>query len=627
MAFLRLQLDEMTKSGPAYFWDNFRLQAILLVGIAVAMYSHTFLMDFGYALDDGLVISENPYTTQGVAGISDLLSKDAYQWYYDQFGGEAELSGGRYRPLSIITFAIEYELFGLAPRLSHFINVVLYGLTAFLLLQLLHFHWLDRRRGLAFVVVLLFLVHPLHAEVVANIKSRDEILSFLFLTGVCIQLFRYLKGRATALWWALLLYALALLSKENGITYLAILPLAMIFFARQSWQEALKKTVPFIAVAAGYLLLRGEVVGWGSGKMDDILNDPFLYASVGERYATIFVVLLKYLQLLVWPHPMSYDYGFATFAYATFSDPKVWVSLLLHVGGGILALVLWRRQAALAFGILFYLITLSIISNLIVPLGATMGERLIYHSSFGFVLVVSCLLWRVFQQPKQPTPLITAVLVVLTVAGAYGGSSRALDWQNNATLFLTDVETVPRSIKAHTAAGNEYINKYLGNGQQDTQLLGQALYHFHRAEALYPAGRVDSFDRELFLYNNYNNQGYIHLTLGQLDSAALAWQKAKSIKPFHAKIQENYKALGAAYYRRANELAMQNNLPGAIDYYYLAVEYRPEESSYWYNLGGALYTEQRYAEARAAFEQTIQLNPNNQQARQGLNAVNQILGN
>lgn len=616
----------MSSNQPTSFWHNFSLQAILLVLLSVGLYSHTVFMDFGYALDDGLVISENPYTTSGFAGINDLLTKDAYQWYYDQFGGEAELSGGRYRPLSIITFAVEYELFGLAPTFSHLINVLLYGLTAFLLLQFLHFHLLDRRRGIAFIAVLLFVIHPLHAEVVANIKSRDELLSLVFLTGAFIHLFRQLKGRKNALIWALVCYTLALFSKENGITYLALFPIALVLFAKQSWKAALQKTLPFVGVAVIYLLIRGAIVGWGSGKMDDILNDPFLYATASEKFATIFVILLKYLQLLVWPHPMSYDYGFATFSYSTFSDWKVWLSLLLHVGGGVAALLLWNKRASIAFGILFYLITLSIISNLVVPLGATMGERLIYHSSFGFALLLAGLLWRVFQKPAQPTPALIVVLTILTAGGAYLGSSRAMDWKSNETLFLTDVETVPKSIKAQTAAANEYIKLYVDGGAQDTSLLDQAMYHFKQAEQLYPAGKIDAFDRGLFLYENYNNQGYIYLTKGQLDSAAVVWQMAKEIKPFHPKIQENYAALGAAYFKQGNLIAAANNLPAAIEYFYKAVQFRPEAADYWYNLGGALYTSQRYAEARSAFEQTLQINPNHQQAQQGLSAVNQLLG-
>lgn len=616
-------MNRKLPSSPPRFWDNFRLQALLLTLLAVGLYMPTVVLDFGYALDDGLVIKENPYTTSGWGGIDELLTRDAYQWYYDQFGGQAELSGGRYRPLSIITFAIEYALFGLAPKVSHAINVALYGATAFFLLWLLHHHLLDRRRGIAFIAVLLFVVHPLHAEVVANIKSRDELLSFLFLTGMLIQLFRAVNGNKNGWLWSLSFYFLALMSKENGITYLAVIPLALHFFGRQSMRSALQKTIPFVAIALVYLGIRWAVVGIGSGAMNDVLNDPFLYATSAERYATIFVILLKYLQLLVFPYPMSYDYGFATFVYSTFADWKVWLSILLHVGGGLLALYWWRQRAVVAFAILFYLITLSIISNLVVPLGATMGERLIYHSSFGFVLIVAAFLWRLLQHPSRPTPLLVAILLVFTVGGSYLSIARAMDWQNNRTLFLADVEVVPHSIKANTAAANEYIQLFVSSS--DTSYLDKAMYHFKKAEALYPPDRIDSFDRLLFLYPNYLNQGYIHFTMGRIDSAAALWERAHAIKPFDAKIQEYYRLLASSYFRRANTLA-GTNLAKAIENYYRATKYAPGNADYWYNLGGALFTANRYAEARAAFEQVLQIRPNHSQARQGLAAVNQKLG-
>lgn len=606
------------------FWDNFRMQAILLVSLAFAVYAPTFLLDFGYALDDGLVIQENPYTRDGVAGIGDLLSKDAYQWYYDQFGGKAELSGGRYRPLSIITFALEVEVFGLSPRLSHLVNVLLYTLTAFLLLYLLHHCWLERKRGIAFMASLLFVVHPIHAEVVANIKSRDEILSLLFLLITAILLSRYLTTKKPGMMAAsMATYFLALMSKENGITFLAIFPIAMVAFHRLSWQRALLLNTPMLAVAILYLVIRGSVVGWGSGAMDDLLNDPFLYASASERYGTIFVVLLDYLKLLLWPHPQSYDYGYATFAYYRMTELWPVVSLLLHTGAGILALMWLRRRTSIAFGILFYLITLSIISNLLLPLGATMGERLIYHSSVGFVLAVAGLLWRLAGQPEKPTLPLMVVLLALTLAGSYRSVARSLEWKNNRTLFLTDVKTVPNSIKANIAAGHELVMAFTET--IDTSQLQQALTYYRQGIDLYPSGKIDSVDRSLYLYDVYLNMGYCHYTMGHIDSAEIVWQEAHHTKPFHPKVNDYYRMLGNYYLQQGNSVALAN-LPQAIIYYYKATAYLPDNEEAWYNLGGACFTAGRFDEAKTAFTQTLRINPDMPQAQTGLEAANQQLG-
>ncbi len=606
------------------FWDNFRMQAVLLVSLAFAIYSPTFLLDFGYALDDGLVIQENPYTRKGVAGIGDLLSKDAYQWYYDQFGGKAELSGGRYRPLSIITFALEVELFGLSPRLSHLVNVLLYALTAFLLLYLLHHRWLERKRGIAFMASLLFVIHPIHAEVVANIKSRDEILSLLFLVITAILVSKYLATRKPGLMAAsMATYLLALMSKENGITFLAIFPVAMVAFHRLSWQRALAATSPLLAVAVLYLVIRGSVVGWGSGAMDDLLNDPFLYASASERYGTIFVVLLEYLKLLLWPYPQSYDYGYATFPYYRMTELWPMVSLIIHTVAGILALLWLRRRTSIAFGILFYLITLSIISNLVLPLGATMGERLIYHSSVGFVLAVAGLLWRLVGQPDRPTMPLIVLLLAVALAGSYRSVARSLEWKNNRTLFLADVQAVPHSIKANVAAGHELVMAFTETS--DSSQLRQALTYYRKAIDLYPAGQVDSFDRSMYLYDVYLNIGYCHYAMGHIDSAEIAWQAAHQTKPFHPKVNEYYRLLGNYYLQQGNLVAL-SDLPQAIICYYKATAYLPDSEEAWYNLGGACFTAGRFDEAKTAFTQTLRINPDMPQAQAGLEAANQQLG-
>ena len=82
---------------------------ILLI-LGFILYANSFKNQ--YALDDGIVIQKNEYVKRGIRGIPKILSTDAYDSFYNQMNAKQQLSGGRYKPLSVVTFAMEQELFG-----------------------------------------------------------------------------------------------------------------------------------------------------------------------------------------------------------------------------------------------------------------------------------------------------------------------------------------------------------------------------------------------------------------------------------------------------------------------------------------------------------------------------------
>lgn len=597
---------------------------VILSLIAIVFYANTLTNQ--YALDDGLVITDNPYTQQGIDGIDDILTRDTYQWYYDEKGSAGELSGGRYRPLSIVTFAIEYAIAGESPAMSHGINMLLYLLSGLVLFVLLRKFWTPRQPRLSFLVPLLFLIHPVHTEAVANIKGRDELMAFLLLFTTLWLVFRYLRsGKAGHVIAAVAVFFLALMTKENSITFLAVIPLACYFFSKTAFQHILKLILPFAGAAVVYLFIRYKVVGLGGGSMDDVMNDPFLYASWAEQKATAFFILLKYLQLQFWPHPLSYDYGFQQIAYKAFSDPWVILSIVLHVGILIAGLAGLIKKRIWAFAALYYLVTLSIVSNLLIPLGGTMGERLIYLSSFGFVLALGWMLMRIYK--AIPTnvrqPVAALFLTIILVASGYKTISRNADWKSNQTLFVEDANKVPNSIKANTAAANALIDLYLE--EQDPAYLRRALPYYKKADSLYPV-KEDSTERSLYMYNNYINQSYIYFTLDSLEQSEMYWTKARNIKPGHPKIAEYARVLGELYLRRASEVAT-NDVQQALPLYEKAAKLDRNNARAWYNLGGASYTVGNYERAEEAFARAVEINPDHQQAQQGLSAVKDVLRN
>src|SRR3990172_8974354 len=126
---------EEIKSKLFPFLSSFKSQAIFLAIIGFVFYFNSLSNE--YALDDDIVILKNKYVQDGFKGIKKIMTRDAYDSFYNQMQSGAQLSGGRYRPLSIVTFAIETQFFGNNPGVKHFFNVVFYLLSVVALLYLL----------------------------------------------------------------------------------------------------------------------------------------------------------------------------------------------------------------------------------------------------------------------------------------------------------------------------------------------------------------------------------------------------------------------------------------------------------------------------------------------------------
>ena len=210
------QITNSTSRIVSGFWSNHWKEALILLITAISLYGYS--MQFEYVLDDKIVLSENNFVKKGFNGIKEILTTESFAGY---FGEQKNLVvGARYRPLSIVTFALEYELFGLNTRVSHLINILLYALSGLLLFRLISMLVKDKSTSrwflcIPFITALLFVIHPIHSEVVANVKGRDEILTLLFSLLTFYSFFKA-KGPQKILWSTIgvLTFFLALLSKE-----------------------------------------------------------------------------------------------------------------------------------------------------------------------------------------------------------------------------------------------------------------------------------------------------------------------------------------------------------------------------------------------------------------------------
>lgn len=565
------------------------MQSAALAAIGFAFYFNTAFN--GYALDDGLVITENSFTMKGFSGIPGILSNDALAGLPGALG---QLTGGRYRPLSTVTFALEQGLFGTNLFVSHLINVLLYCLTVVLLFRLLDEYLFRGKPGLAFLATFIFAVHPVHTEAVANLKGRDELLSLIFLLLSAWFFF----GNRTAL--SLAAFLLALLSKESAITFLAIIPLTSYFFMNAGWKVSIRRMLPYSIAAAAYVLLRFQIVGMPVSYSDEVLNAPFLLARGTEAFCTKIAVLGKYFMLLVFPHPLSYDYSYNQIPYVHVSEIRFLAPLILNAGLLIWAVVLTGSRRIHGYGILFYFASISIVSNFVVDIGAPMGERLLFQPSVGFAIAAGYGLYQFISYRKT---LASALSVVLLFAG-YKTITRNRDWKDNLTLFSKDVQSAPNSAKAHDNLAVALIKNSEETKDENfkKQRLEEAIAELKRALVIYPS-----------YADGYINTGLAYARLGNLPEAANALDKANSIRPGNRVLHANLLYLSELYLQEGVKVG-STDLGRANQYFEKAVQYNPSNAQALYNLGVVFFLRGDIPKAREYWMKTLQADSSHQGA-------------
>jgi protein O-mannosyl-transferase len=452
----------------SFFKEN-RVALLIITLFSIGLYIQTVAYD--YVLDDTMVIVKNEFTKQGISGIPDIFRYESFRGY---FGAKKQLlEGDRYRPLSITTFAVEQSLFGGNKAVSHFINVLLYAFTGILLFRVLLFMFgytrgtddssvlrprstdkLSVLQTVPFMATLLFMVHPLHTEVVANIKGRDEILALLGELGTLYFMFKYLyNSKIIYLYYMFIAFLTGILSKESALTFLAIVPLTAHFFTKATNAEKLKVTAPILAGTIIYLFLRTQAIGYlmDNKEISDVMNNPFYGMNGGEKTATIFYTFLIYLKLLIVPHPLTYDYYPYQIPKVTWSAWQSIVALVLHIGLVVVILRGWKNKTIWAYCAAFYLITFSIVSNLVVSVGTFMNERFLYHASLGFCIAVAYFIqnpprvlnsWRVGN-------LSWAIFILFIIGFSVKTWVRVPDWRNVQTLNKSAIRYSPNSARAN----------------------------------------------------------------------------------------------------------------------------------------------------------------------------------
>ncbi len=399
---------------------------------------------FGTALQAGLVLDAPGVITQDPR-LHGLDGARLAAILFDDLGGEARSTAG-YRPLTTLSYALQYaglgcgaEPFGyaLGNVLLHLLNVWLLHACMCRVMQ---------NRVVAFAAAALWAVHPLASEAVANLVGRADLIA---ACGVLCGLALHLGGgdgpfSRTRRVGIALAQLLAVGGKESGVVLMPLLLLVDLCRPeRASWKQRVGDA-HFWTAAALVLWAILRAIAVDSIPTPSAADNPLLMLPAWQSLAAASLLLLGYLQAVVWPASLSCDWSFDALPV---TEPWfVWAGVAALLTQAALLVVALRRRASaptVAFFVLAWFVTLAPVANIALRIGTVFGERLAYLP-MAMPIALACLA-NMRSRPKFAAALLAYCLVALIVRT----NLRNLEWRSQEALWEAAVTTASGSFKAH----------------------------------------------------------------------------------------------------------------------------------------------------------------------------------
>lgn len=596
--------------------------------IAFGVYANS--LGNGFAYDDLVSVEQN----QLIVSLGNTW-KIFTTGYWQQWIGATS----SYRPLFTFSLALNHAVGGLNPFGYHLANVLLHCANCAL------FFILARKYGLpksfALLAALIFAVHPVHTEAVSNVVGRMEVMG-TFFCGLAWLFWKRNPERsipaAKELVAAAFFFLCALFSKENFILFPAGLFLAE-WLSRPDVPGFGKLPrligpyfvfVPSVIIYLGFRLLSGE----GFSRVTQLAS-PTVEFSLLQRCATMSSVSLQWYRVLVAGYPLRPTYD--QFNLEVVKQPTVssWLGFGIFVLLMTLAVVALRKRPIVSFSILFLFSQMALFNGILIPLYTLFGERWLYLPSVGFCLLFAEGLMALSSHSEKGRDFTRiAAVLSLSLICVYGGFTvrRNGDWKDNHRLFTRFIETDPDNPTGYIQIAGIVGEK---NPELARTLLTKALLLSPgEPEALIRLAKINLLENN---FRDAEEQADAVIAVEKSDSS-----QSKSI----ASMSHLVKA--GALLARGDRLNGQKELEICVGFAPWGFEDRllvgnlllrnqkneeaaivfasvtrtnPDLPKAFNNLGVALLRAGRLEEARKAFESTLRLVPNHDQARRNLQFI------
>jgi protein O-mannosyl-transferase len=607
---------------------------LLLLLITAIIYSSALQNGITY-IDDDMYLYKNPYLRDfSFEGVKAIFTS-----FYEY----------NYHPLTTLSWWAEYKLFEFNPLPYHAFNVVLHLINTWLVYTLTA--RLSGRSITAIIVAALFALHPMHVESVVWISERKGLLCALFYFIALLQYLKYTDSSYQKKHYILCLLAFlaSLLSKSAAVTLPILMIVIDVYKGRKIEAKQLMEKLPFLllAVLFGVLAIMSQRAG---GAINDIsatygtINRLFLFTS---GIAFYFINLFAPLHLSALHYFPNVDNGMLPLQYYA-SLPLLILMFWLVIRKSTL-------KKELVFGTVSFLVSVSVMLQIITVGSALAAERYTYVSYFGLFYIAGQ--WMAGTGIKHRS-LATGIFSATIVVFALLSWKRIGVWKDTDTLFTDIIAKNPNNNY------NYLVHYHWGESAQEKGAIDAAINHYSdaieinqnyqnaylkRGEVLDASGKVIyailDFNEAIRInpksaiaYNNkgwayfeigdrvlsianldtaimldsklataYNNRGWAHLQYGDTVSAIKDFNKAIIEAPTFTK----------PYYNRALIKSLKGDYTGAINEYSSIIKIHSNDDLAYYNRGLSYLKLENKVKAKENFTQAASLGNND--ARDALN--------
>lgn len=531
-------MHAMTPPGGGTREPHTRLWGLLVFVAAAAAFAQTVVYDFTF---DDIGIIKNRELFHTLARWREIL---VAPWW----------ASALYRPLTALTIAANWTLGAGDPRVFHVTNVLLHA-TASVLVFLLARRFLTPAGAVA--AGLLFAVHPVHVEAVANVVGRAEVLATLFAVAAVLAYLgdnrlaaegdRDSWRRYATTFGTLGAMLLALASKESAFALPGLFLLADWMASRgrgtRVGDEVRRHALLWLAsvvLAVGWLVWRAAVVRDLTGTE---VAPGLETLGMAGRGMVMLPLVAHYVRLLFFPLKLSADYSPDFVRVSPMLTPSGALGIAVLLALLALAVVAARRAPVVTFGLGWIAATVFIVANVIVPTGVLLAERILYLPSVGAVLVLGWGLEAV--RARAPRAATIAFTLLFTAAGLRAVTRNPV-WRNNDVFFPTLIKDAPGSYRAEWTEAMLAVER--GDSLEGERRLRRAILiepltapvwrdlgrllfrrgrHAQAATSFWTAWRLDPSGGTLDAQRAVQN----YLLAGQIDTAEARLAQADSAAP------------------------------------------------------------------------------------------------
>jgi Tfp pilus assembly protein PilF len=564
------RLDNYLTGAPGYA-ARWKYLLLLVISIGI-VYAQSLQFDFVTYDDYELVVQNGDFLSR----ISNVVTSFTTHVFTTH-----RAESGYYRPILLISYIFDYQLWGLNPFGYHLTNFLLHGCTA--VIVFLFIERLVKNQFAALLGSMLFALHPLQTESVAWVAGRNDVLLGFFVTVMLLSYLYYRENvgsKRLYLIVSVVAFTFALFTKESAAFYLLLIPLLEICVEKKkASKEGFLNILPFLGVVVVYLIARWSVIG-------ELIGAERMYGTLPlvDRLRQVPAIISEHCALVVLPMQLSIVHPLEQLRW--FVSPWTIVALMIPSFLLVAAWYCWRKDGVLCFGMLCFLAGLVPVLG-IFPVAVPILEHRLYLPLVG-VTIVAARIVSLISVPKLRS-VVTVMLGLVVIVLAFASYVRLPVWRDSTTLWMDAIEKAPTVSRSYFNLAGYYfehqqydstarlLKKYIELKPDDFLGYSKLRQTYFLAGRYEDAGLVN---RQIIAHNPSNPNRY--LEAGMMYEQLQRYDSAVALYNEGLRVDSNVFDL---HYHLAMIHQQMNDTQVAEFHFKRAVEIAPRDSRGLFSLG------------------------------------------